>query len=141
MNDKYKIGANAEINNLNFYNEMHDDNEESAKKSNIECINKILEFANSLPANLRYGNPRLNRGVQDNLDPMGDRKGDLTTDEYALINNEKFKQLVATQHFTNVDPNNVKKSFYKSSTGLHPKMEYENRRPKFTYYIRTKGRK
>ena len=144
MKDKnadYRDKALDNMKILNFHAEEYGANEEAkakAKEINIRCINDIMGWVNSLPANLRYGNPRTNRALHDNFDPMGDEKGQLTTYEEELIKNEKFKELVAVEYFFDVDSKNFQTAFSMSSTGKTEKFDPVNQ--KLHYYIRTKGK-
>ena len=65
----------------------------NGKGKDAATVNKFRLLVNSAPANLRYGEPKLNSGIGKFVDPMGDLNQKIT-DKEKRWNEQIFEQLV-----------------------------------------------
>lgn len=77
LNTKWKNEALAVVNDLDFKTDP--------TVAIRAKINRLLEYLNSAPANLRYGHFNTNSSIQEKMDFMGDANGNPTKKEKALI--------------------------------------------------------
>merc|ERR1712126_352968 len=83
------MGALNMMNNIDYYLELVQTNEEdrnSIKEWNCFNTHHLLIALNSAPANLRYGDRSMNKGLaKECLDPMGNKEGVMTAKEKKLF--------------------------------------------------------
>jgi len=125
INNRYLEEAKTLINGIDFKAEQNEEQTNPGtnpiRQQNCERLKRFLLIINSAPANLRYGDSRMNSGIKA-LDPMGkyvEADGEtwniLTQKEQEIFKDVRPK----VEHFTTDQPDFPSGYYVKSSSGKY----------------------
>ena len=121
-NAQFYQWARNNLNQLNFQAEKNGG--VPNQHQNCNYIRQMVTYLNSAPANLRYGDSRINSGISKYLDPMGNINGELTEKERFLFSEnggtvDRDSSAYLTNPYNRANgPNGIAYWYWKSSTGL-----------------------
>jgi len=137
INEDFLFSSFAHLQKINYAKELNANGQIDQNQQKINCENTqiIMDLANSAPANLRFGDAKMNKEIDATLDPMGSdprRNAEMTWKE-----RKTFLELLDTPYEAPVERfrpdgiNSLDGFYVRSSSGFWPHRECTTK-----YYVK-----